>query len=455
MQMKIACILAALIVLPVAGCGDDDESFGPGENTRLEITSDPSGANIELDGLTTGRTTPTTIFDIGGRHDVVVRLDRDGISYGYRTEIDVRGDSLHRVTGPLMFRCSNTTCLLGAARNRDFGRLRISTQANGALFMKSGQGEGLLWPLGTSNSHASMGMPMIAMLSGTRDTLALGIYDTHYLAGRPEPVLQTNAERTTLRQSTWIVPPTNVITSNAPTVRGIEVEEELIGSPDSEIVFLRLTFRNITDRETYRAADPVVPSGGLRFDNVYVGFALDPDIGASGDDMITYEPGLDLVYAYDYNFFEEIFNSAQTAAPGMVGLKIVEMPAGATSKALNGWPGEFGVGSGDWAAGENTERGGYSMISGLRSLPPDYAGQLIGHTPTMPNDFRISVGAGPITLGPGQSTTITVAIIVAAPVETEYTPGQPVAPGDPSVADRQITRVAATLLNRARNLTIP
>jgi hypothetical protein len=454
MRMSKLVIVAALLLI-TAGCKDDGETLEPGENTRVEITSDPDGASIELNDVATGRTTPSTIFDIIGRQRILVRLDRDGIGYGYRTEVDVRGDSLHRVTGPLMFRCSNTICLLQASRNRDLGRLRISTQANGALFTKSGSGEGLLWPIGSSNSYASVGLPMIAMLSAARDTLALGIYDIDYLAGRPEPVLSTTTDRTTLLQSTWIVPPITVINSNMPTVRGIEVEEELIGSPNSDVAFLKLTFRNITDRESYRAADPVVPAGGLHFDQVYLGFALDADIGRADDDMVTYEPALEMVYTYDSNFLEEIFNSANAGMPGLLGLKLVQAPTGAVATVLNAWPSTFGVGSGDWSAGTNTERGGFSMLSGFRSLEPDHPGRLVGHAPTTPNDFRMSVSAGPVTLAPGQSASITVAIIIASPVAGEFTSGQTVAPGNPSVDDRQIRRVAGTLLELARNLVAP
>jgi hypothetical protein len=444
------------LLISVTGCKDDDDPIFVGENTRLEVLSDPAGAAIELDEAATGRTTPTTFFDMsGGRHPVVVRLDRDGIGYGYRTEVDIRGDSLHRVNGPLMFRCSGEVCLLGAARTRDFGNVRLASQANGALFMQRGFGNGLFYPLGTTNSLVSMGMPMIAMVSGPRDTLALGIYDTEYLAGRPEPVYQAGTNRITLRQSTWIIPPTGVIIGNSPTVRGIEVEEELIGRPNGDVVFVRLTFRNITDRETYRAADPVVPSGGLTYNGVYVGFALDTDIGLAQDDLFAYEANDSLIFAYDANFLEGTFSSEFAEAPPLVGLKIVEKPVGATAMSLNGWPAELPLGSADWKAGTATEPGGYSMLSGLRSLSPDYTGQFIGHVPAQPNDYRILVGAGPVTLAPGQSTTITVAVIVAPPVAGEFTSGEAVGPGDPGTTGRQITRIAATLIERARNLTIP
>ncbi len=454
MLKKKLSVLMALLALAGTACADDDETIAPGENTRVEISSDPAGADILLDDAPTNKKTPSTFFDVAGEHEIIVRTEKDGIAYGYRTSIDVRGDSLHRFTGPLVYRCprSDQICKLNSSRARDFGQLRLFTQANGSVFMRLGQGEGLLWPRGSSNSYVSTGMPLIAMVTGVADTLALGIYDTDYLAGRPEPVFNSSASGTTLRQSTWIVPPTNVILSNMPTVRGIEVEEEFTAAPDSNVVFLKLTFRNITDRESYRAIDPVVPSAGMTFNQVYVGFALDPDIGDSGDDLVTYEPALDLVYAYDSNFFEGIFNTANAGMPGLVGLKLVTMPAGATSKALNAWPINVGGLSGDWHAGTNTERGGFSMLSGLRSLTPDHPGQLVGHVPSAPGDYRMSVGAGPVTLAPGQETSITVAIIIARPAQGEFVTGQFISAGNPADDTRQIRRVAATLFQRALQL---
>lgn len=445
----------ALLMLATAGCKDENDTLAPGETTHLEITSDPDGGNIEVDEISIGKTTPTTLNHLLGRHTIVVRLERDGIAYGYRTEVDVKRDSLHRVTGPLTNRCAQTPCLAASSRYRDMGNLRISSQANGALFLRASSGQGLFWPGNTTDSYASTGMPMIAMLTATHDTLALGIYDTDYLAGRPAPVLETTPERTTLRQTTWIIPFTSVIINNMPSVRGIEVEEEVIGTPNSDVVYIKLTYRNITDRESYRAADPVVPSVGMQFEQVYIGFALDPDIGISADDMVTYEPALDLVYAYDSNMLEENFSAASRAAPGLVGLKIVSAPTGATVRALNTWPIQYGFGSGDWSAGTATERSGFSILSGTSSYEPDYPGQQLGYVPSLPSDFRMSVTAGPVNLAPGEAATITVAVILAPPVPGEYTSGELVPPGNPGNSDRQIRRIAATLFERAANVVAP
>ena len=458
MYSRSLYVLALALAFTASACADD-EVITPGTKGSLEVSSDPAGASVELDNVASGKVTPATFWELSGRHDVVVRLERDGIAYGYRTQVEVRSDSLHRISGPLMFRCNlgDTSCLLGASRYRDLGRLRMASNATGALLVRQAAGLGILWPAGSagsSSSYASIGMPMIAMVAGSRDTLALGIYDYQYLAGRPEPMYSTTMEGATFRQSTWIVPPTNILLTGAPTVRGIEVIEELVGSVNSDIVYLKLTFRNITNRDTYRAVDPLVPNSGLTFTRVYLGFAMDADIGESSDDLITYEPPLEMVYTYDSNFREPSFNAASAFAPGLIGLRMIAKPENTTT-VMNGWPGTFGTVSGDWAAGSINEPAGHGILSGSRSFLPDEPGASIGYTPGTPGDFRMSVSAGPVTLAPGDSAQVTVAIVLAAPVAGEFTSGQQVLPGSPSVQDRPIRRIAATLFTNAQPTASP
>ena len=449
MRKELIRVVTALTIM-AAACSDDDGVISPGEGGSLEVTSDPQGAIVELDGANTQKVTPATFWELSGRHNIVVRLDRDGIAYGYRTQVEVRGDTLHRVHGPLMFRCDRNTaatdtCLLTSVRPRDLGKFRMASQPMGAVMHKTGNGDGLTWPLGSSNSYVSIGMPLIAMMAGT-DSLALGIYDYDHLAGRPEGSYTPGS---VFRQTAWIMP-SLVTPLNLPTPRGIEVMEEFTAGADSNIVFIKLTFRNITNRESYRVVDPIVPSGGLTFNQVFVGFGIDLDIGNADDDFITYEPELDMVYGYDSNFHEQVFSSTNATAPGLVGLRVVSKPEN-TRVVLNGWPNVSGTQSGDWTAANNSQRSGFAVLSGIRSFPPDHEGTQIGFTPATPGDYRMSVSAGPVTLAPGQETSITIALVMASPVAGEYTSGQAVAPGSPTDATRTIRGIAATLIERARS----
>lgn len=431
-----------------SGCREADQPVGPGVNSRVEVSSDPSGASIFLDGKDTGKKTTETLRDLGGLHEIVARLiDRDSIAYGYLAKVDFKGDSLIKIGGPLTMRCTTETCDIKSQKYRDLGSMRISTNPNGRLFYYNGDNRGLLYPTGFPNGYVAIGVPVVAMLSGARDTLALGIYDATFLAGRPSPVFTQAAGKTTLNQTTWVLPPTNLILQNVPLVRGIQVDEELIGvSTQNDVAFVKLTFTNITNNANYQAADPVVPMAGLKYDDVYIGFAVDPDIGDAADDMITYAPSLDMVYAYDMDFRETPYTTADK--PALVGLRL--MSTTGPARILNGW-----LGGNDYKAGESTERFGWGYLSGKKPQAPDYPGNQIGHTPVSPGDYRMSVSAGPFTLSPGQSASITVAVFIADPVQGAYTAGNIVSPGDPLDDNRTIAKIAKTLIDKAASLVLP
>jgi hypothetical protein len=445
-----------LAALAFAACRESDQVVEPGDNARLEVTSDPADADIFLDGNTTGKKTPDLLRDLIGQHEVLVRKDFSGFVYGYRATVDIKGDSLHRVHGPLTLPCASELCWNTNRRYRDVSTLKVSTIPNGALFYyDDGRVDpvpkGLYWPKGSINGYASIGLPLIAALAGTRDTLSLGIYDPRYLSGRPAPQVTETAERYTLRQTFWVLPPPEIaFIPNAVTIRGIEIEEELVGtSATNDVAFIKLTYRNVTNSASYRTMDPFVPSAGITYNWVYMGFALDADIGVAGDDMVTYDPALDMVYMYDADFQELTFPPGPNVAPGLIGLRLLDAPAG-TTRVLNAWPSGM-----DWHSGETTERAGYGVLSGLRSVAPDLPGQQIGFAPTISGDYRMSVTAGPITLAPGETASITVAVILASPKAGTYNPGTTINPDNPSANGRVIQRIAEDFLNKARALVVP
>lgn len=449
MNLKISFIAAAVLTMGLAACREADKATTPSANARIDVSSDPAGAAISLDGVATGKITPDLLRDLVlGQHEVLVVLNKDGVNYGFRTKVDVKDDSLHRIYGPLTMRC--TTDCSTSQKYHTLGVLRVSTNSNGALFYYNGTGAGLYYPAGLTDTYAAIGAPLIAMLAGTRDTLSTGLYDLGYMAGRPAPTVTQTPDRYSLRQSFWVLPTPTIIAQNTPTARGIEVEEELIGvTATNDVAFIKLTFRNITNRASYQAADPLVPVTGMRYDSVYVGFGIDPDIGNADDDMITYDPSQNMVFAYDLDFEELGFSPAATIKPALVGLKLMDAPVG-KAKVLNAWPRVN-----DWGAGDLSERTGWSILSGRKSIAPDAAGQLIGHVPTLPSDYRMSVSAGPVSLAAGDAVSIVLAVIIAPPVPGTFTSGTQVPPGDPNATDRPIMRIAAALLDKARSLVVP
>ncbi|HSL70136.1 MAG TPA: hypothetical protein VK864_07820, partial [Longimicrobiales bacterium] len=233
------------------------------------------------------------------------------------------------------------------------------------------------------------------------------------------------------------------------TVRGVQVSETVVASQSVEdLIVIRLVFRNVTNLPSYQAVDPLMPAGGLRFDQVYVGFALDGDIGTSSDDLFSYDPDRNTVFMYDAAFVENAFVSGASTRPGLVGLRILDAPAGARM-VLNGWPSTIGPVSGDWRAGFQSEPIGHAMLSGQIAHNPDHPNNTIGHLPgVQAADYRISVSAGPITLAPGDSTFLTVAVALADPAPGTFTSGTVVSSGDPTAVGRAIMLVAEPLRQR-------
>jgi hypothetical protein len=436
-------ISAVLVLLGVAGCRDGDGTE-PG-NGRVFVQSDPPGARIAVDGRGTGRFTPDTIGGLGGQHEIIVTLDSLGVSYRYGAQVNVDEDSVPSIDGPVVLRCGTPSCYSGLRRYHSFGNIRFAVNPIGALFLEDGIGDGILWPQTTRNSYASQGMPMFAArMRG--DSVALGIYDIGYLAGRPAPSPLQPPERVFVEQAPWIIPPGNLIA--LATIRGLRIEQRLVASatvPDA--LAIRLVFHNISNDPLYQVTDPLIPPPGVVFEHAFIGFGLDADIGNSSDDMLAYAPASAMVFAYDAGWDEPGFEGAARSAPGLIGLTVLEAPTGAAVR-LNGWQNISGV-SPDWGAGRVNEYVGLRMMSNVQPYPPSHADPRIGHVPQGPGDVRLLVSVGPLVLLPGDSATVTLAVVLAEPVPGTFEPGTVTPPGEPLDPTRAIAAVAAALFERA------
>jgi hypothetical protein len=453
MKRGARCAAALLSVLVLATCSDGEGPIGPPGVGYVEVDSDPRGANIFVDGQDRRKVTPDTLHGLSGTREITVRLDSAGGAYGYRVQLRIERDSIVRITGPLTLGRCDPQCPL--VREHTTSRIRFSRAPAGPLFYRDGTGEGAFWPGTTTNSYSSVGVPMFSALLDGEVPIALGIYDLEYLAGRPFPSTASTTNTFSLQQSFWLIPPAAVL--GLPTVRGLEVSQQVMGAAGIEdAVVLRLVFRNITNRPAYQATDPFAPAGGFRFQDAFVGFAIDPDIGVANDDLFTYDPELNAVIAYDAAFREEAFQGTSNNAPGLLGLRLLEAPASAR-RVLNGWPSVVSGGlPGDWSAGTPTESNGHTILSGANAYAPDHTSNTIGHLPGLnANDQRIAVSAGPITLAAGDSVVIRVALAFADPVAGTFTSGSIVDSGDPQVNTRPIIRIAESLrtkLQAAENI---
>ncbi len=441
-------LLTGACLAALAGCREGDGPIRPVDGGRAWVASDPPGARIFVDNIDTRQFTPDTVRGLSGRHDISVRLDTLGTTYGFTARIFLSDeDSTVSISGPLVMRCDEVICFTAQHRYWAANRVRFATNPVGNLFLRAGVGGGgLFWPAITNNSYASGGMVAFAGLLAGRDTVALGMYDSNYLAGRPAPTIAQAPDRVDVRQTTWIVPPSSLI--QRITIRGIQVTEQLVATGElDDVVVLRLVFRNITHEPLYAALDPTIPFGGAVYEQAWVGFMLDPDIGTPGDDALSYERDLDLVYAYDVRWDENGFGGGFARAPGLVGLRMLDAPPG-TTVILNGWTSQ-GTGSRDWVAGQLNERSGWSMLSGVRPYAPDHPDRRIGHMPLGPGDVRISVSAGPVRLEPRDSVVVRVAILLADPVTGTFASGTQMEPGEPTDRTRSLYAAAGNLFRKA------
>ncbi|MBR9990300.1 MAG: PEGA domain-containing protein [Gemmatimonadetes bacterium] len=431
-------------VLTIAGCREGDGPADPSvTDARVYLASSPNGAQIIVDDRNTGQTTPDTVALRRGDRSVVLRLDSAGFTYEYAFILEVeRTDEVGEVTLPLGVRCltAGGTCFQAARRHRDAANLRFATSAVGSLFHWGGSGSGIFWPAATQNSYASAGIPLFgAEFDG--DSAGMGMYDQALLVGRPAPRVTVSGGGFRLEQEAWVLPQPAGLSSPT-SLRGILIGQEIIGRDDIEgVLVLRLTYRNVSDDPLVHLFAPHIPDAAVTYTNAWIGFALDADIGAAADDWLSYDADMDMVFAYDADF-ATAFVGADADAPGLVGLRVLEAPAG-TNVMLNSWSSGF-----DWNAGRSGEHAGFGMLSGSSVFAPAHAHTKIGHLPPAIGDIRMSVTAGPITLEPGAEVRIVIAVAVAPPVAGTFTSGVTVSPGDPLDTSRQLYNVAGIL--RAR-----
>jgi len=441
--------LAVLILLGLAACREADGPVGGTDAGVLVVLSDPAGGRIEMDGRATGRVTPDTLRGAAGLREITVELDTLQLRYRYAAQVVVPSTGEpYTLNGPLMARCpAGAAGCAGPFRHQyQNGNVRFATNALGSLFLQDGSGQGLYWPASSENSYVSTATPVFGG-EWDGEAVSTGIYDVNFLAGRPAPRSLSTGGRFTLTQITWILPTSNL--QQFAVARGLEIRERLLTTTTVDGVFLiELTFRNITNEPLYKIVDQALAqSGGIVYENAFIGLALDPDIGTADseadDDWVSYDGERATVFAYDAGFRVGGF-TVDPNAPALVGLRVLERPAG-TRTALNAWTRQT---ASDWQGGTTSQTAGYAMLSGTQSYTPDHPGTLVGHLPESAGDVRIVAAVGPLRLAPGDSARVVFAVALAPPAPGTFTSGTSIAPGNPDDTGRQIHRVAALLRER-------
>src|SRR5882762_324968 len=266
---------------------------------------------------------------------------------------------------------------------------------------------------------------------------------------------------------------------------GILVEERGLAwnypTGNEDIIYFIFTFYNITARScsAYAGLDPVIqtevcqvgqnfqnrneavfnldiPDGGYAISNLYASFSMDPDVGDASFNHATAILPFSMGLAYKSDFLEpnwanggfpdEIFGPPFVKAPGFVGVKYLRSPkrvSGAevgltmfsnTRNSGQGFPDPVGVKQlFRYLSGTVSTANGDNPCSPEISNP---VAQKMCFLDQLAADTRFFEASGPFTLNPGESQTIVVAYVHAAPlaqvlpfVGGDLLPGIP-APGD-------------------------
>lgn len=412
----------------------------------LAVSSDPEGARISVDGRDVGLITPDTLADAGaGGHLLDLRLETGPLeAFSWEDSVEVPEESLDSVDAALEGGCGRD-CPFRIDKGRIVCRLNgLGDTCASAFFTDV---PGLQWP-GTTGRYAAGGRLMAAGILGADagalagDTMATLVYRQSWV-GR-SPVHQSGSTR---RQITRLDYWATSLLRPAPLL-GLGVQEQAVAVDSAsarDILFLHFRVRNVSGDPRYRRLYPEVPAGGYTFDQLYLGFGLDADVGNADDDLGTFDPARNLAFMYDADFQDAALGS-RSNRPGMVGLATIEPPAGADRRTLTLWPS-----ADDWDDGLAVGFAWRLLAGKLGAGDPiaDHPDPEIGFVSGTPDDYRMAEAYGPLTLKPGDAVDLTVAILMAEPVADTFTPGELVRPGDPTVAGRRILQIAGTLRDLA------
>ena len=486
---------AALTFAACGGGGDDGDTRPTGPVNFLPVSyifgTDTVHGTLTVDGNTTLRIAQDSMFLPRGQHTFTQQLDIEYLQATYQDEINPRTE---RYEYPVVYAGSCRTYL-----NRDdapycnfasavtwSGSRRIFCQVNDFGDFCSGYvdptinpqlpiGIGGRWPVDSfvGDGYLSQAKLLIgatvgpeAAASARGDTVAMALY----LPGDYGPRSRLRAAPgdsshwqtqvwTDLRHKPFFgFAEPFLEDDDRPGSRfGLEVlTTYYLPQNRRDALFVRFDVKNISNLAAYRLVHPDVPEGGITAENIWLTPVIDADVGvapsASGnaersDDNATLFPAESLLAAYDQAFAVPTFANATVQKPGLVGLRLINAPAPA-----KGLIAELGD-SLTWSS-EALERHTYSLLAAGRAGTPraqavceDRTSALVcaGETPT---NVVMGWSIGPIaSLAPGQSTSVTVAILFARPQAGSFVSGTAVAPRNDQIGstERTIYGVAQAL----------
>lgn len=420
----------------------------------VNVTSDPAGALILVNGRSTGEVTPAIVPAPADSPEIRLQLQasateffgwlgRVAVPETMQVDVDAALVGGCAANCPFQVRTTRTECLVVG-----FGDF-CSTVFNASL---PGTNE---WPRDSGNEYvANLRVQVAAIVGADGDTLAGDtlvslVYQDTWIGRSP---IMAGADQASFRY--WADP----ISALGPQrLVGLEVEQQVIAPTNADlrdVLYFRFRLRNVTDDPRHRHWRPEIPVGGFTFENLYAGMALDADIGAFADDVGTLLAD-SFAFIYDLDFQDPELVSGYSTMPPLVGLVLAETPPGVQRRPFSLWTSDT-----DWddpaPAGGGPEPGfGYRVLTAQLSPTDPLAdctgpGDDIGHCSDAIADYRLSLTAGPLTLAPGDTAVFAAALVYAEPAPGQFTPGSPIFPGDPTTSRPALEAVADSLLTRAR-----
>ena len=482
-------VLAALLL---AACGDDGPSGGGGpvdvQFQTIRSLTDTVTARITMDDtLTFVVKGDTVITDVpSGQHRFEVITSLDYLPFGFtqtispgRANVAIPRPGTCRVVPQDAVFCQDKNAFywpghtLVVCPANDYGE--ICSAITDPFFL------GLTWPdtlPDAANAYIGEGKLLIGALrdapAGGDDTLAMAFYQVGDYGPRQQ-IRPAGADSTRWTSIVWTdMRHKPFFGFTAPRLAADDRPDENFGLqvaitgylPPGErnAILLKFVVTNISATDEYRFHHPGLPATGHTLRNVYLAPMFDFDIGGPQsldrannpeirDDNITAFPAESLLVAYDQAFQVTSFSATFRNQPGLVGVQVIETPPGTEARAifLSDTVGTTRLIL-DYlpAAREDSSYAIYSAgRAGAQLLRPQcvVGANALDCAPETGNDVKGGWSIGPIpTLAPGESVSLTIAILLDQPTAGSVTGGTVIRPGNDSLSTtRQITPIAADL----------
>jgi len=318
-----------------------------------------------------------------------------------------------------------------------FPRGRGSGQQVTDIYSSANPSDLAEWPTGANvRDAASYGAALAGRAAISREDSWVRYWDgPHLLYGRPHPmgilVEQRSLQFTYPAGNEdilyWVFTLTNITASDPSAYTGLD--------PAIRWEVTEIAGRWVQESESLLGVN--LPAGGYRIDSLYVGLAMDADVGLASENHSTAILPFETSLTYKSGFYEPTWQYPLSIAsepfgpyPGFVGAALLETP-----RRQDGGPTDrltlfsSTTGGGQFPEPRSVAQlwrylsGNVATAEGdpLCTINPPKERRLCALVQS-PSDTRFFQSTGPFSLGPGESATIVMAYVFAAAIASEIEP---------------------------------